>query len=1214
VRPAAMIGHSLGEYVAACLAGVFTLEAALTLVCRRGELIATLAKGAMVAVALGPQDIVRYLSESVSLAGINGPESCVCAGDCKTIAGLSERLSADSIGVRRLETSHAFHSKMLDPILAAFKAAVSAAAPVAIENSAVISNVTGTWLTAAQAGSPEYWASHLRQPVNFIAGMRQLQALGPAVYIEVGPGNTLSGFAKAIVPDARVVSTLPHLKDTTLDDDVFARAGGLLWAHGVDVDWAAWGQPASGRRIPLPTYPFQRQRHWVEPAAAEVAIARSDDPARKPFKDWFYVTDWQSTVAAAGAGAGAIKRVLVFAGTWGVSGSLVDALRERDIPVVTVETGSHFSFIGSRVIIDPASDADWDRFANSIGTFSHLVYLWPLDTAMACMAKITAGCFDHLLRIGKRIDRFCDLQGGLKLLVATANAHQLGGESGCNPFQALVSGPVRTIPQEYTGVRAKWVDFDAAWVEWNTVETAANLMIELESDFEHETIAWRNRRRLRPVLTRTPLDRAAGSPALRDRGCYLITGAFGGAGQVLAKHLARHHRAHLLLVARTALPPPADRDAYLAASSPGDAVRRRIQMVRQLESCGARIDVVAVDAADGRALERAIAGLGVPKLDGIFHAAGVLDDATIALKPIDAAHRVLHPKVAGALGLQSLMSLAPDFVLYFSSLSVQAGVAGQVDYTSANAFLDAFAANADAQSATTRHIAVEWSIWRDAGMAAVLAAKAGFAPAEPTQADLVDHPVLTWQTIGGDGRCCYAGMVTPESVWFLDQHRLGSGEAILPGTAYIDLIAAAMQQLRGRFGPMRIAGLTLSTPLLLQPREKRLLRIEVAATGPVAGSDQYAISISSVGADPDDVLDHAAADLSLLVAESGDCLEPLPLAAGLVPVEGAYSHPELVFGPKWDCLKHLAAAASDALLQLELKTPEDLAMHPLHPALLDMAIGAAQQVLAGPDLGRRLLPHRYGEILVLAPLTCSLESRVRARSGHDRLSLDVDIRADDGALLVAIRDFVLRQASPGRLAGTGRSKRQHSRRSAVNRILEVGFEDGLSNREAMAVLESILASRGSAQVTVATCDVEALLSETRRSRDDAPTVAAGDGDAAEAFLPRPELGFEYVAPESDLQRMLVAAWEAMLEIRGIGVQDNFFELGGNSLLLMRLVSRLARQQGIVLPLEQALEEPTIAHWSALARDTTCNVPATPVKAIARADRNKHRVSLSSLSR
>lgn len=1202
VRPVAMIGHSLGEYVAACLAGIFTLDAAVTLVCRRGELIATMPHGAMLAVALGRQEVQEYLSERVCLAGINGPQSSVCSGDVEAITGLAERLGADGIGSRRLETSHAFHSHMLDPVLPAFRDAVLAAGPVAVADSGIVSNVTGTWLTAGEAASVDYWVRHLRQPVNFEAGIRQLQEIGSIVHVEVGPGEILSGLARATVADARVVPTLPRQADATPDDEVFARAGGLLWAHGAEVDWAAWAQPGSGRRLPLPTYPFQRQRHWVDPGKPAATAVPIDPAVRKPLADWFHVTDWQSTAAAGGEGT--FGRVLVFAGTWGVAASLVERLRQRSVEVVTVEMGPMFTRVGDRIILDPGADADWDMLASVAGTFSHLVYLWPLDTAMACAPKIVAGCFDHLLRIGKRIDRLCDPTGGLKLLVASANAHQLCGEAAANPFQALVCGPVRTIPQEYPAVKARWVDLDAASIEWDAARATGQLLLELETVGGEETIAWRNGRRFRPVLTPMQLRQPTDEGALHAGGIYLITGGFGGAGQALAQYLARRYRAHLVLVSRTSLPPPADYDAHLAASRPGDETRRRIQLVRILEAAGARVDVVTADVANGKALQQAVAESGVAKLDGVFHAAGVLDDSTIALKHILAAHRVLHPKVAGTLGLQSLLTMRPDFFLYFSSLSAQTGVAGQVDYTSANAFLNAFAANADAGCRNTRHLAVEWSIWRDAGMAAALAARSGLAPAEPTNADLVDHPVLSWATHDAGGRHCYQGMLTAESIWFLDQHRLKSGDAILPGTAYIDLIAVAVRQLRAGFVPMRLSGLMLIAPLVLRQREKRLLRLEFNETG----QDQYRVTVSSAGADPDDVLDHAVGELSLQVPEC-DGGESVPIARDMSVVAGAYSHPSLDFGPRWDCLTRLEAGTEDALLSLDLKTPDDLVDHPLHPALLDMALGAAQQVLAGPELGARLLPYRYGEILVLAPLTSALTSHVHARCERDRLRLDVQIRSSDGALLLVFRDFVLKQAPAGPLAQGGGVADNRAQRG-TNAILQIGFQDGLSNQEAMAAIELILASSTPSQVIVATCDAQQLVERTRAAIDQIPADAAGPDNAATAFLDRPDMGVEYVVPESDLERTLAAAWEAMLEIRGVGTLDDFFELGGNSLLLMRLVSRLARQHGIALPLEKALEEPSIARWSALVNDKNVK-PAAPVETIRRVDRSRHRITLSS---
>jgi nucleoside-diphosphate-sugar epimerase/aryl carrier-like protein len=944
--------------------------------------------------------------------------------------------------------------------------------------------------------------------------------------------------------------------------------------------------------VPLPTYPFQRQRHWVDAApvaapstAAPRAVPDVDDTGRRPFEEWCYVTDWQTIPPVRGRPP---SRVLLFGGTWGVGQALAARLRERGVPLLCVEIGNAYAATADRIVIDPASEEDWDRLADTAGAFSHIAYLWPVDTAMASVAKITAGCFDHLLRLARRIERLAS-PDGLHLVAATANAHQVGGETGGNPHHALAAGPLRTIPRECPGCRATWVDLDAAQVERSVAEAATHLLAELDSDASEDTVAWRNRRRLRPVPTRSRLDAGATS-ALKPGGRYVITGAFGGAGQALACHLASRYRAHLVLVARTALPPSSEREAWLAASTPGDPVRHRLQVVRRLEALGAKVDVVAADVADGWVLARAIADLGVAKLDGVFHAAGVLDDAPLATKTIEGAHRVLHPKVAGALGLQSLLQFAPDFMLYFSSLSAQAGIAGQVDYTAANAFLSAFADVADAQSATTRHVAVEWSIWRDAGMAAMLAAKAGLAPMPPADADLTDHPVLAWVSRGGDGVVTYSGMVSAEAVWFLDQHRLGAtGEAILPGTAYIELIATALQMARGRFVPLRISGMTLSAPLLLRPRDKRLLRVELVPDG----ADGHRIVVSSQGADPDDLLEHAVATVAALPPGQAEAGETLPAAVVSRVVDGPYAHPALVFGPRWDCVTRLEVGECDAALQLDLRTPEDLAAHPFHPALLDMAVGAAQQELA-PALRGQLVPFRYGAIVLLAPLTRALDSRVRARVSEDRLVLDVDIRAPDGTLLAVFRDFVLARMRAGRVVGTTAPPR---RRGRVNPILDVGFADGLSNQEALAVLEAALAGRGPAQVTIAARDAAALVRDMRHACE-----ADAEPRADAAFPERPDLGVPFAAPAPGLQQAIAALWEAMLEVRGIGAHDNFFELGGHSLLLTRLVSRLKRDQGVALPIDQAIEEPTIARWSALAAQ------ARPAMAVPKVDRNRYRVT------
>lgn len=269
VAPSAMIGHSLGEYVAACLAGVFSLKDALSLVAARGRLMQAMPAGAMLSVALDEAQLAEHLDASVSLAAVNGPQRCVVAGAPAEIAAFQQRLERLDISCRRLATSHAFHSHMMEPAVEAFAARVAA---IDRHEPAIpfISNVTGTWITAAQATDPAYWATHLRAPVRFAAGLRTLGAEPDGhTLIEAGPGQTLCGFAR-LHPDTtsdRTWSVMPSLsRDPTRDEDlaVLFDTVGRLWLAGFPIDWEAFHAGESPKRVRLPTYPFQRERYWLE--------------------------------------------------------------------------------------------------------------------------------------------------------------------------------------------------------------------------------------------------------------------------------------------------------------------------------------------------------------------------------------------------------------------------------------------------------------------------------------------------------------------------------------------------------------------------------------------------------------------------------------------------------------------------------------------------------------------------------------------------------------------------------------------------------------------------------------------------------------------------------------------------------------------------------------------------------------------------------------
>jgi phthiocerol/phenolphthiocerol synthesis type-I polyketide synthase E len=273
VRPSIMIGHSLGEYTAACLAGVIRLEDALALVALRGRLFEELPPGAMISVRLPAADLERRLGDDLSIAVINKPDLCTVAGSDRAVADLERRLAHDGVETRRLRIAVAAHSHLVEPILARF-GEFAATIDFSEPRIPFVSNLTGRVVEPREVTRPEYWVAHLRSTVRFVDGLATALGGDAKVAVEVGPGQTLSGFARQHperVDGQVVVPTLPHPSEKTPDDAFFLAAVGKLWAAGVPVELASLHAGEQRFRVPLPTYPFERDRHWIEPAAGPPA-------------------------------------------------------------------------------------------------------------------------------------------------------------------------------------------------------------------------------------------------------------------------------------------------------------------------------------------------------------------------------------------------------------------------------------------------------------------------------------------------------------------------------------------------------------------------------------------------------------------------------------------------------------------------------------------------------------------------------------------------------------------------------------------------------------------------------------------------------------------------------------------------------------------------------------------------------------------------------
>lgn len=265
IRPQATIGYSIGEYVAACLAEVLSLEEAIALVAKRAKTIQELPGGSMLAVPLSEKEVQPFINENLSLSAINGASLCAIAGATDAIEELERLLIEKGLACRRIVTSHAFHSYMMEAIAPSLRELVKTfnLKPPKIP---YLSNVTGTWITAAQATDPDYWVKHLCQPVRFADGIQELCKKQHPILLEVGPGQTLCSLALQCIEGDRIaLPSLRHSYDSQSDIAFLLNALGQLWLAGVQIDWSAFHANERCHRLPLPTYPFERQRYWISP-------------------------------------------------------------------------------------------------------------------------------------------------------------------------------------------------------------------------------------------------------------------------------------------------------------------------------------------------------------------------------------------------------------------------------------------------------------------------------------------------------------------------------------------------------------------------------------------------------------------------------------------------------------------------------------------------------------------------------------------------------------------------------------------------------------------------------------------------------------------------------------------------------------------------------------------------------------------------------------
>jgi acyl transferase domain-containing protein/thioesterase domain-containing protein len=1192
VRPAAVIGHSAGEYAAAVMAGVMGLQDALAVVVLRGQLFEQVPAGAMLSVDLPEAELQALMGGlELDIAVINAPDLCIASGPADAIAELEKRLHAQGREGRRLHISVAAHSRLLQPILERFRAGVSRI-PLAEPAIPFISNLSGSWADAALLSDPDYWVRHLRQPVRYADGLAKVLELGAdTVLLEVGPGQGLCALARQNLqgPSRTVLPSTCKPQEAGADLPLMLTSLGALWTRGVNPDWNVVRGGGRPRRISLPTYAFDHQRYWVEPGKVTHEEAPQQDavPQRvqrlAQMDDWFGVPQWSPAPLPHAAAAEAGRQWLVFGGDGAITAGVLRRIAEESGKATLVRHGGGYAATGEGYTLAADDEAQYERLFSALEQAGRLpdciVHLWGLEAdgsrrvgtrarhdGAGIRAAVTdqALVFDSLVHIAKTLQTL-DVRQPIRLVVATAGSQAVNGGMVLHPVRSLALGPCRVIPREVSNVSAVLVDLDPA--DTASAAAARAVVAEARAESAADLVAWRGGSRWVAQLVKAPAPQDR-QPLVREGGVYLLTGGLGDIALELAGFLASRYRARLALVSRRKLPPKAEWPA-LASSRDASEAARLVRRLLAMEAGGAEVQAYGADVADATAMAAVVQDVRRRwgAIHGVFHAAGALQDAPIAAKSADAMRAVLAPKAGGAQVLHELLPPGQlELFALFSSTSVYLGPPGQVDYVAANAFLDALAAS------RPDGLSIHWGIWGDQGMAARAYGRTA-VQALPEGG----HPLLG-APVEGEASPAFEATYTAQDLWVLREHAV-AGRPVLPGTAYIEIARAAMAQLHPGSG-VEIRSLSFEEAMVFEPAGSRQVRIDLRRSG-----EHYEFLVRSRTDAAEPWQQHARATVGRLRGS---------LAPNTQKPSGTWRSGELpqsgvAFGPRWQNIARMQFDGRRGVAEMAL--PEsfaaDLQPYALHPAVTDIAATYGLHLLPARQREQNLfVPLSVDRIRIVAPLSLRSISRVELKGPvQDRFAaFDVALHTPEGAPIATFEGFSLRGIDPQAMS---RHAAAHARREPS--LAEAMLACGLRTGEAPALFERVLAG-GARDVVVSSISLSAV----RRAMSDAAPKPLPPAAATRT----PSQGSAQLNP---VEAVIADIWRELLGVDEVGRDDDFFALGGHSLAAVRLFARIRKQWNVDLPLATLFQGSTLAGLSALvaqAGSLDTSIPGTPAPTAA----------------
>ncbi|MDE1207124.1 SDR family NAD(P)-dependent oxidoreductase [Tenacibaculum larymnensis] len=690
IEPTAMIGHSLGEYVAACISEVFTLEDALRIIVKRAELMNALPKGVMLAVGESSDKIEESLPKELSIAVINTITSCVVSGEEKIIEDYATYLESINVPHKKLKTSHAFHSKMMNPILdvfGEFLKEVKFSSP----KYKIVSNLTGKIISSNDMISPEYWCRHLRETVCFYDGITTiLSNYKESVFIELGPGNTLETFSKQHpnfnLGSECTISMISHPKNIEREVSLFESSLAKLWALGCSVNWEEYYSDDKRNKISAPTYCFDEKNFEssVNPLEEIKGKVELFPGMKRNISEWFYFPNWKrSTFLNSELTQDKSKKYLVFINDEPLIEDVVKILENERNQVVKVTKGEDFlKYDDYNYCINFQNKENYlalyEELKRNFNRIDHIIYSWKTKDEIT-----VTDYFLHLIEVGKLT---INLAGeiGNKVTFLLEYGNNIYGDEILDAKAVISNSLLQVLEQENPKIKVSSIDIFNN--KFNV--SATSIIDEIKGDKSSINIAYRKDQRWELFYDNVKLPKHSNEETLKENGLYIITGGLGKLGGILTRYLSEKYKGTIILLGRTNI------EGYDVGKNP--KIDSKISLLKNLQEEFENIYYCQVDVSDNDSLHKVFENITNEHGDitGVIHAAGVVEhDSFKTFENISQSdvEQQFTPKVLGVNNIYSLNKQFPiGFVWIASSLSSILGGLTFTSYASANRYLDGF--------------------------------------------------------------------------------------------------------------------------------------------------------------------------------------------------------------------------------------------------------------------------------------------------------------------------------------------------------------------------------------------------------------------------------------------------------------------------------------------------------------------------------------------